>query len=133
MVLNKIIQMAREAGAKKVYFASCAPPIRFPNVYGIDLPSRDELIAYNRTEEEISKVIGADLVIFNAIDDLVASVSQFNPSIKNYDLSVFNGKYITGNITEDYLVKLEKQRSDSNKKYPAANDVIGLFNQRKQK
>ncbi|KAJ3002028.1 amidophosphoribosyltransferase, partial [Thoreauomyces humboldtii] len=91
----EIIQMAREAGAKKVYFASCAPPIRFPNVYGIDMPTRQELVAHNRTAEQVAEEIGADCVIYQELDDLVQSVRKFNPSISQFDVSVFNGCYIT--------------------------------------
>jgi amidophosphoribosyltransferase len=79
---KEIIQMAREAGAKKVYFASCAPPIRYPNVYGIDMPSRQELVAYGRTNEQIAEEIGADGVIYLELDKLIHSVQKFQPSIK---------------------------------------------------
>lgn len=127
---KEIIQMARDAGAKKVYFASCAPAIRYPNVYGIDMPTRQELIAFNRNQDEVAAAIGADCVIYQELEDLVSSVSKFNPSIKNFDLSVFTGCYVTGNITEEYLNGLERQRSDSAKKSkpPSSDDVIGLHN-----
>ncbi|KAJ1564789.1 amidophosphoribosyltransferase [Nowakowskiella sp. JEL0078] len=93
---KEIVQMARDSGAKKVYFASCAPPIRFPNVYGIDMPTRQELVAFNRTVEEVAVEIGADGVIFQQLSNLVRSVNQFNKTITNFDVSVFNGCYVTG-------------------------------------
>ncbi|BGP45975.1 hypothetical protein JCM10450v2_001814 [Rhodotorula kratochvilovae] len=83
--------MARDAGARKVIMASCAPPIRHPAVYGIDMPSRRELVAHGRTEEEISKYIGADLTIFQTLPDLVKACAQFNPDIQQFDCSVFTG------------------------------------------
>jgi amidophosphoribosyltransferase len=127
---KEIIQMARDAGAKKVYFASCAPAIRFPNVYGIDMPTRAELVAYNRTDDQVAKVLGADCVIFQKLEDLVESVSRFNSEIKIFDLSVFTGEYVTGDINTEYLEGLEKQRSDSAKarRIPVSEDVLGLFN-----
>ncbi|GAA5948398.1 hypothetical protein JCM21900_002699 [Sporobolomyces salmonicolor] len=112
---KEIIQMARDAGAKKVIMASCAPPIRFPNVYGIDMPSRKELVAHNRTEEEISEYIGADLVIFQTLPDLVHACAQFNPAITQFDCSVFTGEYITGGVDAAYLAGLEQQRNDNAK------------------
>ncbi|RKO85289.1 phosphoribosyltransferase-like protein, partial [Blyttiomyces helicus] len=93
---KEIVQMARESGAKKIYFASCAPPIRFPNVYGIDMPTRQELVAFNRTDSEVAEVIDAEVVIYQDLDDLVGAVSKFNPNIKSFDVSVFNGCYVTG-------------------------------------
>ncbi|CAG8679416.1 11189_t:CDS:10, partial [Acaulospora colombiana] len=103
---KEIIQMARDAGAKKVYFASCAPPIRFPNVYGIDMPSRRELIAFDRDEDLIAKELGADMVIYQNLEDLIASCQKFNPKI-TFDCSVFDGHYITGGVTDEYLNCLE--------------------------
>jgi amidophosphoribosyltransferase len=107
--------MARDVGAVKVIMASCAPPIRFPNVYGIDMPSRLELVAHNRTEQQISDYIGADLTIFQTIEDLVAACQQFNPSIEQFDCSVFTGEYITGGVDEAYLQGIETLRSDNAK------------------
>ncbi|BGP37878.1 amidophosphoribosyltransferase [Rhodotorula kratochvilovae] len=92
--------MARDAGARKVIMASCAPPIRHPAVYGIDMPSRRELVAHGRTEEEISKYIGADLTIFQTLPDLVKACAQFNPDIQQFDCSVFTGEYVTGGVDE---------------------------------
>ncbi|MBW0472520.1 hypothetical protein O181_012235 [Austropuccinia psidii MF-1] len=110
---KEIIQMARDAGAKTVIMASCAPPIRYPNVFGIDMPSRKELVAHNRTEDEIAIAIGADKVVFQTLDQLIQSCSKFSPSITQFDCSVFNGEYITGGVDEDYLQKLENSRGSS--------------------
>ena len=111
---REIVQMARDAGANKVYFASAAPPVRYPNVYGIDMPSRQELLAHNRTDEEILKEIGADKLIYQDLDDLKSTVSIENSSLNNFDCSCFDGNYITGDINEDYLYKIETMRSDDN-------------------
>ena len=108
---KQIIQMARDAGAKKVYFASASPPIKYPNVYGIDMPYVEELIAYNRTVDEISELIGADKLIYQDLEDLIDAVSLGNKDIKNFDCSCFNGEYITGGVSETYLSKLKKIRS----------------------
>ena len=108
---KQIIQMARDAGAKKVYFASASPPIKYPNVYGIDMPYVEELIAYNRTVDEISELIGADKLIYQDLEDLIDAVSLGNKNIKDFDCSCFNGKYITGGVSETYLSKLKKIRS----------------------
>ena len=103
---KQIIQMARDAGAKKVYFASATPPIRFPNVYGIDMPYVKELIAYNRSVEEICKEIKADRLIYQDLKDLISAVKEGNNDINSFDASCFNGEYITGGVSEDYLSKL---------------------------
>ncbi|KAG5653705.1 hypothetical protein H0H81_011285 [Sphagnurus paluster] len=110
---KEIIQMAKDVGAKKVIVASCAPPIRYPNVYGIDMPSRTELVAHGRNTEEIAAAIGADLVIFQTLPDLENSVRQLNPSIKNFDCSVFTGEYVTGGVSQEYLQHLESLRADN--------------------
>lgn len=112
---RQIIQMAREAGAAKVYFASAAPPIRYPNVYGIDMPAASELIAAGRTDKEVEELIGADWLIFQDLDDLIASAHEGNPAIKKYECSVFNGEYVTGDVDEVYLKRLENLRSDAAK------------------
>lgn len=109
---QQIVQMARDAGANKVYFASAAPPVRFPNVYGIDMPSRDELLATDRTDEEICQEIGADALIYQDLDALVSGVQLSNPNIKNFDCSCFDGKYVTGDIDEAYLANIEAARGD---------------------
>ncbi|OAD08785.1 hypothetical protein MUCCIDRAFT_136095 [Mucor lusitanicus CBS 277.49] len=125
---KEIIMMAREAGAKKVYFASCAPPIRYPNVYGIDMPTRSELVAYNRNEDEIAEEIGADKVIYEDLHDLTESVRRFNPSIETFDTSVFDGKYITGDVDESYFSYIEGERNDDDKTISTDNESIGLHN-----
>ena len=105
---KQIVQMARDAGAKKVYFASASPPIRFPNVYGIDMPYVEELIAYNRDIDEICNLIGADKLIYQELDDLVKSVS--NHKIKSFDTSCFSGEYITPGVTKKYLENIHSNR-----------------------
>ncbi|KAJ3891571.1 phosphoribosyltransferase-like protein [Lentinula edodes] len=110
---KEIIQMAKDVGAKKVIVASCAPPIRYPNVYGIDMPSRSELVAYGRKEEDVAEAIGADLVIFQTLPDLIESVRHLNPSIKRFDCSLFDGDYVTGGVDEAYFSKLETLRADN--------------------
>jgi amidophosphoribosyltransferase len=107
--------MAKDVGAKKVIMASCAPPIRYPNVYGIDMPSRAELVAHGRTMEDVAEAIGADLVIFQTLEDLVASVRGLNPSIETFECSVFSGEYVTGGVDQAYLDHLESIRSDNMK------------------
>jgi amidophosphoribosyltransferase len=110
----EIVQMARDAGARKVYFASAAPPVRFPNVYGIDMPSRRELIATGRTDSEICCEIGADGLIYQDLDSLKAAVSKANPSVRHFDASCFDGDYITGDITPEYLDEIEAARENGN-------------------
>ena len=107
---REIVQMAREAGAKHVYLASCAPPIRYPNVYGIDMPTREEFIATGRTPEEVAREIGADAVIYQDLDALVASVHEANPALQRFDTSCFTGEYITGDVTGEYLALVERSR-----------------------
>ncbi|EEX50238.1 amidophosphoribosyltransferase [Pasteurella multocida] len=113
---EQIVEMARSAGAKKIYFASAAPEIRYPNVYGIDMPTKNELIAYGRNVDEIAKLIGVDKLIFQDLDALTGSVQQENPNIQDFDCSVFTGEYVTGDITPDYLDNIAEQRNDSAKR-----------------
>jgi amidophosphoribosyltransferase len=112
---GQIIEMARKAGAKKVYFASAAPPVRYPNVYGIDMPTVNELIAYNKTEEEIANSIGADWLIYQDLDKLIETTRTGNSSITRFDLSCFNGEYVTGDVNQEYLDHIEDIRKDSAK------------------
>jgi amidophosphoribosyltransferase len=112
---KQIIQMARDAGAAKVYFASAAPAIRYPNVYGIDMPAAAELIASGKTEKEIEEAIGADWLIYQDLEDLISTASEGNPDIKQYECSVFNGEYVTGDVDEIYLKRLENSRNDAAK------------------
>ena len=127
---SQIIDMARDAGAKKVYFASAAPPVRYPNVYGIDMPNSDELIAHGRTDEEVCKEIGADWLLFQDLEDLVDAVRKGSDDIQGFDDSVFTGNYITGDIDEKYLDLLQSARSDTAKKERREDDdaVIDLYN-----
>ncbi len=112
---RQIIRLAREAGARKVYFASAAPPVRYPNVYGIDMPAASELIANGRSDKEIEAAIGADRLIYQDLHGLVRSVRHDNSSIKDFDASCFSGEYITGDVSEEYLVELERRRNDAAK------------------
>jgi len=107
---REIVMMAREAGARHVYFASAAPPVRFANVYGIDMPTRGELIASDRTDEEIRREIGADALIYQDLGDLKAALRAVNPGISNFEASCFDGQYITGDVTVEYLSSVESAR-----------------------
>jgi amidophosphoribosyltransferase len=107
---REIVQMAREAGAKKVYLASAAPPVRFPNVYGIDMPTREELVAYGRTSEEVRQYIGADALIYQDVDAMKRVVKALNPKIDGFEASCFDGVYITGDISAADFEALETQR-----------------------
>lgn len=107
---KEIVDMARDAGARKVYFASAAPPVRFPNVYGIDMPTRGELIAAHRDENEVARLIGAHALIYQSIDAMQRSVRDLNPALKRFEASCFDGCYITGDISEAYLSHLESDR-----------------------
>ncbi len=126
---EQIIQMARDAGAKKVYFASAAPPVRYPNVYGIDMPAVEELIAHNRTEEEIGVAIGADKMIYQDLDDLIEAVQKGNSKIKHFDTSCFNQEYITGDIDKAYLERIDMLRNDgAQAKRNTDNFIIDIQN-----
>jgi amidophosphoribosyltransferase len=109
---KQIVQMARDAGARKVYFASAAPEVRFPNVYGIDMPSASELIAHGRTADEVGEYIGCDWMLYQDLDDLKKSVTCFNPEITEFDTCVFDGRYVTGTVDEDYLARVDAKRND---------------------
>ena len=112
---RQIVELAREQGASKVYFASAAPPVRFPNVYGIDMPSREELIAHDRTTDEIAEQLGADGLVYQTLDDLKASVLELDPTIIGFDASVFDGVYVTEGIDMAYLDSLDAKRNDGAK------------------
>ena len=112
---RQIIRLAREAGARKVYFASAAPPVRYPNVYGIDMPAASELIANGRDVEEIREIIGADRLIYQDLHGLIRSVRHDNSEITEFDTSCFSGEYVTGDITKAYLSELEQMRNDQAK------------------
>jgi amidophosphoribosyltransferase len=112
---SEIVQMAREAGARKVFFASAAPPVRFPNVYGIDMPTREELIANGRTEPQITREIGCDELIYQDLSALIEDVRSVNPAVTSFEASCFSGVYITGDVTQEYLDGVEAQRRDGAK------------------
>ena len=126
---EQIIQMARDAGAKKVYFASAAPAVRYPNVYGIDMPAAHELIAHNRNEDEICTAIGADKMIYQDLEDLVDSVRAGNPDIEKFDTSCFDHQYITGDIDDTYLQNIEALRNDdAQAEKKIATEIIDIHN-----
>lgn len=131
---KEIIQMARDAGAKKVYMVSAAPGVRYPNVYGIDMPSANELIAHGRSDDEVGQIIGADWIIYQDLEDLIASGTEGNPLVKRFDCSVFDGDYVTGDVDESYLNHMHATRNDDAKqnKNPSADNkkesVIGIHN-----
>ncbi|HET8705901.1 MAG TPA: amidophosphoribosyltransferase, partial [Pseudomonadales bacterium] len=129
---NQIIQMARDAGANKVYFASAAPAVRYPNVYGIDMPAASELIAHGRSVEEVQKLIGADWLIYQDLEDLKACATEGNPDITEFDCSVFDGNYVTGDIDEAYLNRLQALRNNAAKEKKEMtlldDDIIDLHN-----
>lgn len=130
---RQIVQMARDAGARKVYFASAAPPVRYPNVYGIDMPAASELIAHGRTDEEVCAWIGADGLVYQDLPDLIDAVGKKGKTaVQRFDTSVFNGEYVTGDITPEYLDRLEASRNDDAKASRELNPgtVIGLHNDR---
>ncbi|PWV67595.1 amidophosphoribosyltransferase [Halomonas sp. A11-A] len=128
---KQIIQMAREAGANKVYFASAAPPVRYPNVYGIDMPAASELIAHGRSEAEVGELIGADRIFYQDLEDLKSACREVNPNLDAFDCSVFDGNYVTGDIDAAYLADLEASRSDDAKQQQSAGDhaLVGVHNQ----
>jgi amidophosphoribosyltransferase len=107
---HEIVQMARESGARKVFFATAAPPVRFPNVYGIDMPTRAELIAAHRSEQEVAAEIGADALIYQDLEALIEAVRVLNPKLTNFEASCFDGRYVTGDVTADYLHVVETRR-----------------------
>ncbi|MEM8548836.1 MAG: amidophosphoribosyltransferase, partial [Pseudomonadota bacterium] len=128
---RQIIDMARDAGAAKVYFASAAPPVRYPNVYGIDMPSAEELIAHGRSVDEICDLIGADWLVYQDIEDLRQSSHDGNPEIDGFDCSVFDGHYITGDVDEGYLNRIHDLRNDAAQAAQRASvgAVVGLYNE----
>ena len=109
---REIVQMARDSGAKRVIFASAAPPVKFPNVYGIDMPTRDELIAHGRSQEEVCREITADALVYQDIESLKRSISDVNPLLRNFEASCFDGVYVTGDISRDYLDRIEMKRNN---------------------
>lgn len=130
---EQIVGQARKAGARKVFLAVAAPPVRFPNVYGIDMPAANEFIAYNRTEAEVAKAIGVDWLVYQSIDDLVSAAAEGNRRLKRFECSVFDGEYVTGDIDEGYLDALSAVRNDRSKQrrereQGGDSTVIELYN-----
>lgn len=127
---KEIIQMARDAGAKKVYFASAAPAVRFPNVYGIDMPSTQELIAHNKTAEEVAKHIGADWLVYQDLHALYEAAWEGNADIKRFEDSVFTGDYVTGGVDEKYFQRLENARHGHGNKrvLTAEGNIVEVYN-----
>lgn len=127
---QQIIQMARDAGANKVYFASAAPPVRYPNVYGIDMPAANELIGHGRDVKQIAEAIGADRLFYQDLDDLVEAVKKKARGIERFDTSVFNGVYVTGDVSQDYLQHIEDLRKDSARgdQTEKDNEVVEIYN-----
>jgi amidophosphoribosyltransferase len=130
---RQIIEMAREAGAANVYFASAAPPVRYPNVYGIDMPSASELIAHGRTVDEVCELIGADWLVYQDLEDLIHCSSEGNPAVESFDCSVFSGEYITGDVDQKYLDRIDSLRNDDAQskqrdQLRAEGAVVGLHN-----
>jgi amidophosphoribosyltransferase len=109
---KEIVQMARDAGARKVYLASAAPPVRYPNVYGIDMPTSSELVAHNRSVEEIRQIIGCDALIYQDVEGMKKAIGSLNSKIKGFDASCFDGVYVTGDITSDDIARLNATRID---------------------
>jgi amidophosphoribosyltransferase len=107
---KEIVQMARDAGARKVYMASAAPPVRYPNVYGIDMPTKDELVAHGRTLEEVRQIIGCDALIYQDVDAMKRAVGSLNPAIAGFDASCFDGVYVTGDIFDGDIARLNEKR-----------------------
>ena len=127
---SQIVKMAREAGAKKVYFASASPPVKYPNVYGIDMPSPEEFVAYNRSPDEIAQEIGADWLVYQNLDDLIQSCQRGNKNITQFDCSVFSGKYVTGDIDDKYLNDINQRRNDNAKqnKLACESEILDIHN-----
>ncbi len=118
---KQIVQRAREAGARSVYLASAAPPVQYPNVYGIDIPSPEELVATNRTSAEVCEWIGADFVLYQSLEDLIESVRTTNSDVDTFETSVFSGEYVTGDVLPEYLSKINEERKDSNRELEGAS------------
>jgi amidophosphoribosyltransferase len=131
--MNQIVDMVRKAGAAKVYLASSAPPVRYPNVYGVDMPSRQEFVAHGLTEDEICTALGADGLIYQSVEDLISVGKELNPTIQNFDDSCFTGKYVTGDINEAYLRNLEESgRGKSRNRAGKKTSLIGMESMREK-
>jgi amidophosphoribosyltransferase len=110
---REIVQMARDAGASRVYMASAAPPVRFPNVYGIDMPTKEELVAHGRTNDEIRQIIGCDALIYQDVDGMKEAVGALGRGLSGFEASCFDGVYVTGDITADDILRLQGERPDT--------------------
>ena len=126
---RQIIQQARDAGARRVYFASAAPPVRYQNVYGIDMPVTGELVAFNRSEEDVARAIGADRLIYQSLEGLVDAVQRGNPRLQEFDTSCFTGEYVTGGVSPSYLEQIAEHRADSTRRARAVAARKGLETQ----
>ncbi len=105
--------MAREAGVRKVYLASAAPPVRYPNVYGIDMPTAEELVAHGRTAEEVRELIGADALIYQDVDAMKRAIGSLNPAVQQFEASCFDGTYVTGDVSASDIARMQQQRAQS--------------------
>jgi amidophosphoribosyltransferase len=114
--IREIVAMCRELGAKRVYVCSASPPVIYPNVYGIDMPARSELIASGKTLAQLSDDIGADGILFQDLEDLKSSITAVAPCLTQFETSIFDGRYVTGDVSDTYLEKLERQRNDDAKR-----------------
>jgi amidophosphoribosyltransferase len=123
---KEIVQMAREAGANKVYLASAAPPVRYPNVYGIDMPTKAELVAHGRNNEEIRQIIGCDALIYQDVDAMKRVVGQLNPLIKGFEASCFDGVYITGDVSAEDFAAMQTQRLTQTTEEDASHSRLAL-------
>ena len=129
---KEIVQMAREAGANKVYLASAAPPVRFPNVYGIDMPTSAELVAHGRTTEEIRQIIGCDALIYQDVDAMKRVVGKLNPAIKGFEASCFDGVYVTGDVSVEDFAAIQSQRLTQKGEDDASNSRLALPNKQEE-
>ena len=125
---REIVQMARDAGARKVYLASAAPPVRFPNVYGIDMPTSDELVAYNRSIEQVRELIGCDALIYQEVEGMKRAIGSLNPKLDGFDASCFDGIYVTGDVTPESIARMNEQRVDGDEDGSADSSRLTLPN-----
>ena len=125
---REIVQMARDAGARKVYLASAAPPVRYPNVYGIDMPTSDELVAHNRTVEQVREVIGCDALIYQDVEGMKRAIAALNPALAGFDASCFDGVYVTGDVTPESIARMNEQRIDADEEGDNDHSRLNLPN-----
>ena len=126
---REIVQMARDAGARKVYLASAAPPVRYPNVYGIDMPTSDELVAHNRSVEEIRQIIGCDALIYQDVDAMKSAIGSLSKRVDGFDASCFDGVYVTGDITADDIARMSASRVETGSEDDEDDSRAALSNQ----